>query len=107
MTMIAIEDADRWQRFTNTPLIRLRSDGFPLHDVPEGQRLYVVDTRQWYVYLGSAWHEYFGDDGRPISYSDVAVLQELLVYQRAILQALSWSAAGEEFTVEDALHAVR
>ena len=48
-----------------------------------------------------------GDDGRPIGYSDLGVLQDLLVYQRAILQALAWSAAGEEFTVEDALNAVR
>ena len=47
------------------------------------------------------------DDGTFIGYADLAVLQELLIYQRAILQALAWNAAGEEFTVEDALNAAR
>lgn len=44
-----------------------------------------------------------GDDGQPIARTTESLLTELLLYQKAILLALSLTVAGAEFTVDDVL----
>lgn len=44
-----------------------------------------------------------GDDGRPIARTTEELLGDILVYQRAILLALSLTADGVGFTPEDVL----
>lgn len=48
------------------------------------------------------------DDGQPIAGSTNQVLNDVLLYQRAILQALMWMASSNvgEFSVDDVLNEV-
>lgn len=44
-----------------------------------------------------------GDDGQPIARTTDQILEEILLYQKAILQALSLTALGESFEPDDVL----
>lgn len=48
-----------------------------------------------------------GDDGLPIARTVEQTLEDVLLYQRAILYALSFVAAGESFDPEDLLNQVQ
>lgn len=43
------------------------------------------------------------DDGRPVVRSVAEVLSDMLLYQKAILLALSYQAEGESFTMDEVL----
>ena len=47
-----------------------------------------------------------GDDGRPITRSTEQIMEEVLVYQKAILLALVWTVDGASFTADEVLAAV-
>ena len=44
-----------------------------------------------------------GDDGQPVVRTTDQILEELLLYQRATLMAITLMAAGATFTVDDVL----
>ena len=45
-----------------------------------------------------------GDDGQPVTRTVNELLEEMLLWQKAIVVALSWSAEGQEFTVDEAVN---
>lgn len=47
-----------------------------------------------------------GDDGKPIPLTTNQLLEEILLYQKALLYALTLISEGEAFTVEYALREV-
>ena len=47
-----------------------------------------------------------GDDGQPVALSTNQLLEQILVYQQAILMGLAFLSASEPFSPDDALKAV-
>ena len=48
-----------------------------------------------------------GDDGRPVVSSTDALLAEVVLWQKATVLAMMWSADGESFTLNDLLSEAR
>ena len=48
-----------------------------------------------------------GDDGRPVTMTTDQVLGEILVYQKALLLALSYLTEGDVFTPDEILDQIR